>query len=129
MKEHMDSMLRQNSVMDADLLTLGDVPLDNDDIISGSPRVSFSEVINTPILEVGVWQLTAGTVTDTEVDEIFVILSGSATLEFDGSDEVHHLRPGVIGRLAAGARTRWTVTETLRKVYFMAPTSDQQTSA
>jgi uncharacterized cupin superfamily protein len=66
-------------------------------------------------------------VTDTEVDEVFVVLQGRATLEFDGSDEVLELHPGVVGRLAAGARTRWTVTDTLRKVYISATIPADQT--
>ena len=33
------------------------------------------------LAEVGIWELTAGVVTDTEVAEVFVVISGSATIE------------------------------------------------
>ena len=53
---------------------------------------------------------------DTEADEVFVVLAGRGTVEFEDG-EVVTLAPGVAVRLRAGERTTWTVTETLRKVY------------
>lgn len=44
------------------------------------------------------------------------------TFEFD-SGEVVDLAPGDVVRLHAGERTRWTVTETLRKIY-LTPTQE-----
>jgi uncharacterized cupin superfamily protein len=98
-------------------LVLEALPLGSTDILGGSPKASLTEVLDIPGLAVGVWQLTEGTVTDSEEDEVFIVLTGTAIVEFEGTDEVLELHPGVIGRLAAGSRTRWTVTETLRKVY------------
>jgi uncharacterized protein len=66
--------------------------------------------------EVGVWEMTPGAATDVEADEIFVVLSGRATLGFDGGETLE-LRPGVVVRLLEGDRTTWTVHETIRKVY------------
>lgn len=58
-----------------------------------------------------------GSSTDVEADELFIVLSGAATVRFaDGG--VIELGPGSVGRLHEGQRTVWTVTETLRKVYF-----------
>ena len=68
-------------------------------------------------LEIGVWEMSVGTMTDVEVDEVFVVLSGAATVEFADGTAALRLRAGDIGRLAAGAETTWTVTETLRKIY------------
>jgi uncharacterized cupin superfamily protein len=48
---------------------------------------------------------------------VFVVLSGEATVDFADGTPSLELRAGSIGRLAAGARTTWTVRETLRKVY------------
>lgn len=67
--------------------------------------------------EVGLWEMTAGAMRDIEADEFFVVVSGSGTVEFDDGSPALHLRPGSVARLSAGARTLWTVTETLRKVY------------
>jgi uncharacterized cupin superfamily protein len=66
--------------------------------------------------EVGLWGMEPGVDHDTEVDEVFVILAGRGTVEFEDG-EVVELAPGVAVRLHAGERTTWTVTETLRKVY------------
>ena len=66
--------------------------------------------------EAGVWEMTVGCVRDVEADEVFVVLSGDATLRFaDG--ETLDLRPGALVRLHAGDRTEWRVRETLRKLY------------
>lgn len=66
--------------------------------------------------EVGTWEMAPGTDHDTEVDEVFVVLTGRGTVTFEDG-EVVELRPGVAVRLRAGERTTWVVTETLRKVY------------
>ena len=55
---------------------------------------------------------------DVEADEVFVVLAGDATVEFeDPALPPIELRPGSIVRLDEGMRTVWTVRETLRKVY------------
>jgi uncharacterized cupin superfamily protein len=108
-----------NTVLDAFSLRLDSVALPPDDIVDGTPATASREIMAGRNLSVGVWELTPGTVTDIEVDEVFIVLSGRATVEIDGEERVLQLGPGTIGRLSAGARTRWTVTETLRKVYIL----------
>jgi uncharacterized cupin superfamily protein len=66
--------------------------------------------------EVGLWGMAPGVDHDTELDEVFVVLAGRGTVEFEDG-EVVTLAPGVAVRLRAGERTTWTVTEALRKVY------------
>ncbi len=66
--------------------------------------------------EVGVWEIDRGTVDDVEADEVFVVLSGRATMSVVGWPDVA-LGPGDIVRLQAGAATTWVVEERLRKVY------------
>ena len=66
--------------------------------------------------EVGTWEMAPGTDHDTEVDEVFVVLTGRGTVTFEDG-EVVELGPGTAVRLRAGERTTWVVTETLRKVY------------
>jgi len=67
-------------------------------------------------IEVGVWEHSVGTSTDTEVEEVFVVLSGRGTVTCDQGGEIL-LEPGSIGMLPMGAKTVWTVTEPLRKVW------------
>jgi uncharacterized cupin superfamily protein len=60
--------------------------------------------------------------TDTESDEVVVVISGRARIEFaDGT--ALDVGPGDIGILPRGAQTRWTVHEELRKVYVIRPGS------
>ncbi|NTV38914.1 MAG: DUF861 domain-containing protein [Demequinaceae bacterium] len=67
---------------------------------------------------VGVWECTPGTSTDVEVDEVFVVLSGRARIDFVAPKLPSiEIGPGDVFRLEAGMKTVWTVTETLRKVY------------
>jgi uncharacterized protein len=99
---------------------LGEEPLDPDTVVDGDPRTSSGQIAATPLaggttIETGVWSCTPGVVTDVEADETFMVLSGRATIEHDG--EAHHLAPGDVCVLPAGAETRWTVHETLTKVY------------
>jgi uncharacterized cupin superfamily protein len=48
---------------------------------------------------------------------VFCVLAGRASVEFlDPPAAPIELVPGALVRLQAGWRTRWTVTETLRKI-------------
>lgn len=60
---------------------------------------------------------TAAATADVEVDEVFVVLCGSASVAFADGGPTLRLGVGDVVRLAAGTKTQWTVTETLRKVY------------
>ncbi|QIK68638.1 cupin domain-containing protein [Nocardioides sp. HDW12B] len=69
--------------------------------------------------EIGLWDAGPGTDDDVEADEVFLVLAGRGTVTFeDGS--VIDLGPGVVVRLYEGDRTRWELTERLRKLYVAA---------
>ena len=105
-------------VTDAASLELGLEPLPADQVVQGSPATGFAELGEFAGIELGVWEHTPGASTDVEADEVFVVLSGSATVSFDDPAlEPIELRAGSVARLTAGMRTVWTVSETLRKVY------------
>lgn len=95
-------------------LALEDVPAAQR--IAGMPRTGVKRLGEFGGVGLGVWEMTPGTMRDTEVDEIFVVLSGAATITFEDGTIVS-LAPGDIVRLHAGQRTVWTVTQTLRKMY------------
>jgi uncharacterized protein len=99
-------------------LALEPLPLDQATVLAGKPAISALVLDSSPdgTVERGVWQMTAGTVTDVEADELFVVLSGRATVEVADGPTLE-LEPGTVGLLRAGDRTRWRVHETLRKVY------------
>ena len=64
----------------------------------------------------GVWQITPGVIKDVEADELFVVISGRATVEVEGGERLE-LEPGVVGVLRSGDRAVWRIHETLRKVF------------
>ena len=69
-------------------------------------------------LEVGVWECAPGVDTDTEADEVFVVLEGTATIEFvKPARPAIEIGPGDVVRLEEGMETVWTVHTHLRKVY------------
>ncbi|KJL30354.1 hypothetical protein RL72_00261 [Microbacterium azadirachtae] len=105
------------SVTDADLV-LTHEPLPAAEVVAGAPTTAIAVLDGTGDREVGIWEMTPGTATDTEADELFVVLSGRATIAFEDPALADlEIGPGSVVRLAEGMRTTWTVTETLRKVY------------
>lgn len=98
-------------------LELEHEPVPAEQVVAGSPTTGSVSLGELGGHEYGVWEHTVGASTDVEADEVFVVLSGAATVTFEDGTVVS-LAPGTIGRLRDGQRTVWTVTETLRKVYF-----------
>ncbi|WP_236240248.1 cupin domain-containing protein [Streptomyces sp. CC228A] len=93
-------------------------PLDPAQVVSGRPEVSGRVVGESADGRTvrGIWQMTPGVVTDTAADEVFVVVSGSATIEVADGPTLR-VGPGDLVVLREGDRTTWTVHETLRKVY------------
>ncbi|UQX00642.1 cupin domain-containing protein [Streptomyces sp. RerS4] len=92
--------------------------LDPAQIVSGDPvvtgKVLWESEDGSQIR--GIWQITPGVVTDTEADELFVVVSGRATIEVEGGATLE-VGPGSACVLREGDKTTWTVHETLRKAY------------
>lgn len=99
-------------------VALEDVPADQ--VTAGRPRAGLTTVATIARADISIWEMTAGGMRDVEIDEVFVVIAGEATVTLftDGveSDRIE-LRPGVICRLEAGSTTRWDVARMLRKVY------------
>ena len=103
---------------DAAAVPLDHEPVAADQVVAGAPATGWAALGSTVDgAEVGVWEMTPGIMSDTESDEVFVVIAGRATVAFAASRESIALAPGSVVRLDAGAETVWTVTETLRKVY------------
>jgi uncharacterized protein len=90
---------------------------DPGDVVSGAPTLGTTPVttLGDTGVEIGVWEMSVGTVRDVEVDEVFVVLAGSATISVDGSSV--SVGPGDLVRLTAGTATTWEVTSPIRKLY------------
>lgn len=99
---------------DAATLSIVHELVDPDQIVAGAPTTGVHEMDAVS----GVWEMSPGAMRDTEVDEIFVVIAGEATLDFvDPALPSIELRPGSVVRLRAGMQTVWTVRQTVRKVY------------
>lgn len=117
----MESAIRQMNcavnIADADL---PEVPLDPviQKVLDGDPKIRHLIIDKSPDgkVERGLWQLSTGTITDEEYDEMFVIIKGRATVEFEDGPTIE-IGPGDVGLLQDGARTIWRVHETIRKAY------------
>src|SRR5262249_24321030 len=86
---------------DALTLALDGLPLGPEGVREGGPRAGITTLYDDLGVEIGVWELTAGTVTDTEADEVFVVVAGSGSVTFEDGEQID-LRPGVVVRLHAG---------------------------
>jgi uncharacterized cupin superfamily protein len=106
-----DDQLSASRLLSADVLTEVVEPDGASAALStAAATLSVGEV------EIGLWEAGPGIDTDTETDEVFLVLSGAGTVTFaDGS--ALSLRPGVLVRLREGDRTTWQITERLRKLY------------
>jgi len=92
--------------------------LDPSQIISAKPQVSVHVIVDDDHLGIGIWEHTSGASSDVEVDEVFVVLAGRATIEVAGGPTLS-VGAGDVGVLEAGAATTWTVHEDLRKIFII----------
>ncbi len=66
------------------LLDREQVPADQS--LGGAPSTGAATLGEFGGLEVGIWEMTPGVMSDVEAEELFVVLSGAATVEFaDGT--------------------------------------------
>jgi uncharacterized protein len=93
-------------------------PLDPAAILAGDPQASDAVIWESEDGRIvrGIWQCTPGVVADVEQDEMFVVVSGRASIAFEDG-RMLDVGPGDMGVLSRGARTTWTVHETIRKAY------------
>jgi uncharacterized cupin superfamily protein len=110
--------LGPGQLIEAAAVALEHEPLPAEQVVSGSPTTGILVLDETDDRELGIWEMTPGTATDVEVDEVFIVLAGRATVTGIAPDPVE-LMPGAVVRLTAGMETTWTVHETLRKIYLV----------
>ncbi|GAA1210544.1 cupin domain-containing protein [Rhodoglobus aureus] len=91
--------------------------LDAASVAEGLPTAGYTVLDTLGDTEIGIWEMSVGTATDTEEDEVFIVVSGRASIHFAADDRTIIVGPGDVVRLTAGMHTTWTVTETLRKIY------------
>ncbi len=79
----MNGSMKLASATDAQLNRAA-VPADQ--VESGSPETRILELADFAGMSMGIWEHTEGVSTDTEVDEVFIVISGGATIEFTDDD-------------------------------------------
>lgn len=110
--------LQPGRAINALTLAIDHQPLPADEIVVGAPATGTAPLGSISGAEVGIWEMTPGAATDIEADELFMVLAGRARIEFTDRDlPALEIGPGDIVRLESGMHTRWTVTETLRKIW------------
>lgn len=105
---------------DAHLTDIPLAPIGSEDVVDGRPLAGSVVLADARGVEVGLWEITAGTVVDVEADEVFVVLSGRGRVMLEDSSFMT-LAPGTVVQLRSGERTVWTISETLRKLYIVLP--------
>jgi len=110
--------LHPGVIADAASIALEHVRVDPEQVVDGFPTTGHLVLDESDGRTVAVWEMTPGAMHDVEADEVFVVLAGAATVEFEHpvADPII-LTPGSVVRLESGMRTVWTVRRTLRKVY------------
>lgn len=95
-------------------------PVPEAEVDYGSPRQGLVELGVIGGCEAGIWELRDGAVLDTEVDELFIVISGGATIKLIDEGRSVDVKTGDVMRLTAGTKTRWIVKDHIRKVYLAA---------
>jgi len=113
----MNAAFSSSEFTEAAGLVLEHEPVPKDQIVAGQPTTGSAELGTFDGHEYGVWEHSVGASSDVEADELYVVISGAGTVQFDGAETIT-LGPGSVGRLREGQRTVWTIATTLRKVYF-----------
>lgn len=117
-------------------LDIASVQLDHEPVSpaqdgGGAPTTGVQPLGRLADTELGVWELSAGTMYDVEAEEVFVVTAGSGILIIEPHTALPEQRielfPGVVVRLSEGMRTTWTVTEAMRKFY-VVPRSPRSTT-
>lgn len=110
-------MLTPGHAIAAAAVRIERAPVPDAQVVAGAPGTGSAVLDRLGDTEIGVWEMSPGAMRDIEADEVFLVLSGAATVAFEPDGRSIRLAPGDIVRLSAGMRTVWTVTETLRKLY------------
>ena len=109
---------RMITSFDATTVAVSHSHLPHEKSLSAGVSTGLVEKVSDVGLEVGVWEHSVGSSTDTFGAEAFVVLSGRGVVRCANGGEIV-LAPGVVGILQDGDVTTWEITETLRKVWIV----------
>lgn len=106
------------------IVAAGDLPVQHQPLPAHLAETTGVSTGSVPLESIaglvgGVWEHSTGISTDVEQDEMFVVIAGRGRIVLDDGS-VLDLKPGTVGVLRAGEKTRWEIDEPLRKVWFAA---------
>ncbi|MHA7268751.1 cupin domain-containing protein [Arthrobacter sp. HLT1-20] len=108
-------------VIHAPSVDLGHHAVPANQVLAGAPTTAAESLGNIFGLEYGLWEMSAGAMSDVEAEELFVVLSGTATVQIHAGNGFQaaalRLEPGTVCHLSEGMSTSWVVHEPLRKLY------------
>jgi uncharacterized protein len=95
-------------------------PIPAEQIVEGAPQASGTILWKSDdgTLASGIWECTPGTFDWTHADETACIVEGRVTVTPEGG-EAFELVPGDAVFFPEGTRTRWMVTQKLRKAFHL----------
>lgn len=96
------------------------IPVPTDQVDYGNPRRGALDLGAVGGVEAGISEIRDGAIFHTEVDEVFVVISGGATIKLLDEGRSVDVKTGDVMRLTAGTRTRWIVKDHVRKVFLAA---------
>lgn len=111
------SALTPGQPLSASAVAVTHETLDPESVVEGLPTAGYTVLDTLGDTKIGIWEMSIGSATDVEEDEVFVVLSGHASIHFAADDRTIVVGTGDVVRLTAGMQTTWTVTETLHKIY------------
>lgn len=100
------------------IVPLNAVP--DDQVDYGNPRIGVLPLGSVGGSAAGIWELRSGAIFNTEIDRVFVVISGGATIKLLDEGRSVDVKTGDVMRLTAGTKTRWIVKDHIRKVYLSA---------
>jgi len=104
-------------VMNATTVDLVFAPVDPTQVVEGSPTTGEAPIAGLGGTAIGVWEMTAGAMCDTEASEVSVVVDGSASIQFVDEGRMLAVGVGDVIRFSGGERTIWRVADRIRKVY------------
>ncbi len=100
---------------------VGEVVMEPLPLVEGQSETGLHPFLSNVFgARVGVWEVKKGVVGGVPEEEVFVVISGSATVTFHMTGEVIEVGPGSVVRLGEGEPNSWVVHEDLRKVFINA---------
>ncbi|MDO8392496.1 MAG: cupin domain-containing protein [Actinomycetota bacterium] len=97
------------------------IGLPEEDVVAGPAAEGWKVLHQWRGIDIGVHSFAGGAAYYEDTDQVFVILAGSATVTWPDGSMLDVGAGDVVALKATGSKLKWTIHETLRKVYLYSP--------